>query len=144
MPRDKLIKWYGWIFILFLCFTPLVFVLLPVLMLNVNYFNKKLKESRIKEEMLVEGVLSKCIWSTANDNGLNFIKGELVILVAGKEINCSYLKYTRKGEVAPEIGTGINVIMTGSFGNDGIFKIRTIREDISLLVYTTEPSISVY
>lgn len=143
-PKDKLIKWYGWIFILFLCLTPLVFILLPILMYNVGYFNKMLKNSKISQEVTLQGILLNCNLNSRNIDGLNAISGELVIISQGNRINCSFLKYTKKGESVPSLESDSNVDVSGTFDREGIFKVASIVEKNSGKTYSTLPTVSVY
>lgn len=145
MGKEKLIKWYGWIFILFICLTPLVIIFLPKLMLNVNRINSLLKDSRIPEKQQISGKVSKISWHKTYDGDLGCLQGHIdVIDDRGHAINCIFKKY-----IGPKFNQTINInhldnlTMTGTFSGD-TFLIRNIQNHTNSQTYSTEPAVSVY
>ncbi|MEG6615033.1 hypothetical protein V6C27_01150 [Peptococcaceae bacterium 1198_IL3148] len=149
-PKEKvhkLIKWYGWITIILLCITPLVFLLLPVLMVNTNKINGMLRESQVLEEDSLAGTVKEANWETDHDSGVHYIKGMLQIENSGGEIvECKFFKYIGPDQkVLPDILVDDNVEMTGQFKtDDNIFAVRNIRNLRNDKVYTTKPSLRMY
>lgn len=150
-PRYKLIKWYGWITIIVLCFTPLVFVLLPLLMMNTSKINSLLKESRIPEQTALIGKVQSAIWQAAHQDGVHYIKGQLKIYQEQVLVLCSFLKYVGPYQKQlPDIKEGDWVEMTGQFktntdeNKENIFAIRNIRSLPDGTVFTSEPTLRVY
>ncbi len=143
--KEKLIRWYGWITILLVAFTPFIILLLPRIMANTSRINALLKKSRISEESSVEGTLLGANWEMKVVDGLNLITGELEVATNGSIKQCSYLKYVGfKNAVIPEIKENSPVRLTGREEPDGKFAIRCLYDLSSGKVYTTEPSVSVY
>lgn len=143
----KLIKWYGWITIIILCITPLVFVLLPVLMVNTNKINAMLKESRVPEDSSLSGIVNELNWETDHETGLHYVKGVLKVQESASEIiECDFFKYVGPDQkVFPDVQIGDNVEMTGQFkADENRFAIRNIRNLSDGKVYTTEPSLRMY
>lgn len=144
--KEKLIKWYGWIFILVVAFTPLIILLLPLLMVNTNKINNILKLSRINEELYVEGVVRKAKWESRKEYGLDLIAGELELETPdGAGALCTFYKYVGPNNIAiPEIHENHLVGLTGQKLPDGCIAIRNIQNFSIKRSYTTEPSVSVY
>ncbi|MFZ5649312.1 MAG: hypothetical protein ACOY4I_00465 [Bacillota bacterium] len=141
---EKLIKWYGWIFILVLCLTPVVFVLLPVLMYNVSYFNRMIKSSKIPQEVSIQGYLLNCRLERKNVDGLNAITGDILVNSGGRQIDCSFLKYARKGEIVPQIAPDSEVVVAGAYDEKGVLRVSAITDNKSGKLYSTMPTLSVY
>lgn len=143
----KLIKWYGWITIILLCVTPLVFLLLPILMVNTNKITGMLKQSKVIEEDSLTGTVKEANWEMDHDSGVHYIKGMLKIEnKSGEIVESKFLKYIGPDQrVHPDILIDDNVEMTGQFKTDeNIFAIRNIRNLRDYKVYTTKPSLRMY
>ncbi|WP_018084339.1 hypothetical protein [Desulfurispora thermophila] len=143
--KEKLIKWYGWIFVLVICLTPLVIIILPKLMLNVNRINSLLKESCIPEKQSINGVVNRVSWHKTYDGDIGCIEGHIEIIDSHNNvIHCLFKKY-----VGPNFNQLINInyndnlYLTGIF-KDQLFLIRNIKNNTNNQVYTTEPMVSVY
>lgn len=150
-PKDKLIKWYGWITILVLFLTPLVFILLPVLMLNTSKINRLLKESRVPETDAVEGTVKEVNIELKHEDAIFSIQGEIKLEDhQGELITCTYLKYVGKDtRIIPDINEGDKLQITGHLKaeegeEEPSLLIRNIRNVETQKVYTTEPVLSMY
>jgi len=143
--KEKLVKWYGWIFILLICMTPLVIILLPKLMLNVNRINTLLRGSRVPEADSVTGTVNKVSWKKTYDGDLGCIEGDIEITNHKNEIiKCSFKKYVGpKFNETIDINCNDNLYLTGMF-KDRLFLIRNVQNNTNNQVYTTEPMVSVY
>lgn len=145
--KHKLIKWYGWITIILVCLTPIVFYLLPMLMLNTSKINKMLRESRIPEENSLAGTVEKVNWEAKHESGVHFIEGMLNVENDEEEIiPCKFLKYVGpEQKELPDINVGDKVEITGQLiADENKFVIRNIRKVTNGNVYTTEPALAVY
>lgn len=159
--KHKLIKWYGWITIIVLCLTPLVFILLPVLVVNTSRIGRMLRESRVPEEQAIRGKVLQTKWKFHPETGLHHIKGQLIILADdGNRVECSFFKYVAPNQKStPDINAGDHLEITGQFrpweeldqeGNivkqpdRKVFAIRNVRNLRNGAVYTTEPILRVY
>lgn len=157
----KLIKWYGWITIIVLCITPLVFILLPILMMNTSKISNMLKESRIAEEQGLAGTVQQVQWEFIQETGLHYVKGQLTLLPpTDAPVECSFFKYVGPDQkLLPDIKEGDGVEMTGQFKtaedineddntaeqlDKNIFAIRNIRNLEDGAIYTSEPTLRVY
>lgn len=158
----KLIKWYGWITIMVLCITPLVFILLPILVMNTGKIGNMIKGSRIPEEEGIAGTVQQAHWEADNEAGVHYVKGQLTILTQSSTmVECSFLKYVGPAQrLLPDIKEGDNVEMTGQFRtaenideadnnaaelqDKNIFAIRNVRKLQDGAVYTSEPTLRVY
>ncbi|CCO07073.1 hypothetical protein [Desulforamulus hydrothermalis] len=143
--KEKLVKWYGWIFILLICMTPLVIIVLPKLMLNVNRINTLLRESIIPEKESVNGNVNKVTWNKTYDGDLGCIEGEIEIINhENKIIKCIFKKYVGpKYNETFELNVNDNIYLTGLF-KENVFLIRNMQNNGNNQVYTTEPMVSVY
>lgn len=144
--KEKLVKWYGWIVIFFICMTPVVIVLLPVLMINVNRISSLLRNSIIPEADVVEGTVTHASWTRTNDGGLVSIEGEIELISKdNKTLKCLYKKYVGQNwQQTPEFSPSNQLYLTGSFQDDGIFRIASARNVCTQQMYTTKPAVSVY
>lgn len=159
----KLIKWYGWITIIVLCVTPLVFILLPILVMNTSRIGKMIRESRVSEEEGIAGTLTEAQWEFNTETGLHHVKGQLTLLPAtGEAIKCSFLKYVAPNQdLLPAIKVGDAVEITGQYKpladlidatgdtpteptNEKIFAIKNMRNLADGTIYTSEPILRVY
>lgn len=145
--KDKLIQWYGWITIIILCLTPLVFILLPLLMMNTSKINAMLKESRVPEDNAVTGVVKEAEWKLENECGIELVSGRFSVLNnEGDTICCTFHKYVGKNSRAlPDIHEGDRLEVTGQMKSDeDTLVARNIRNLSKNVIYTSEPSLSVY
>lgn len=147
--KEKLIQWYGWITIIIVCLTPIVFIFLPLLMINTSKINNMLKESRIPEEDALSGVVKKADWELENESGVLAIIGKLEVEVGsndGHSLPCSFKKYVgNKNRAIPYITHGDKLEITGRFNtDDNIFLIKNMRKKGMDYIYTSEPILSVY
>ncbi|MBO8137568.1 MAG: hypothetical protein H0Z40_05470 [Desulfotomaculum sp.] len=145
--KDKLIKWYGWITIIVLCLTPLVFVLLPILMVNTSRIGKILRDSRVPEEDSLTGTVKKASWELKNEIGLDSIVGELEVEGSSNEIiRCTFLKYVgENNKKLPGIKEGDKIEAVGKLNmEENKFEIKNIRHLETGRIYTSEPALAVY
>ncbi|AEG60275.1 hypothetical protein [Desulforamulus ruminis] len=144
--KEKLVKWYGWIVILFICMTPLVIVLLPKLMINVNRIHSLLKNSIVPETAVLEGQVTHYCWNRVNDGGLVSIEGEMTVTSKeNKTVQCLYKKYVGPNwQQIPDFLPSHQLYLTGSFQDDGVFQIASARNLSTQQMYTTKPVVSVY
>ncbi|MCL5779550.1 MAG: hypothetical protein M1119_01095 [Firmicutes bacterium] len=143
--KEKLVKWYGWIVIFIICMTPLVIILLPKLMLNVNRINTLLRESCVPETDCLTGTVNKVHWKKTNDGDIGCIEGDIEIATTSKDVvKCSFKKYVGpKFNETIAINCNDHIYLTGTF-EDQLFLIRNIQNNTNHQVYTTEPMVSVY
>ncbi|GAB6157484.1 hypothetical protein JCM39194_06840 [Desulfotomaculum varum] len=143
--KEKLVKWYGWIIILLICMTPLVIIVLPKLMLNVNRINTLLRESKIPEVESIYGNVRKVTWNKTYDGDLGCIEGEIEIIShENNVIKCIFKKYVGpKHNETFNVNVNDHVCLTGLF-KDNVFLIRNMQNNSNSQVYTTEPMVSVY
>ncbi|TYO93927.1 hypothetical protein LX24_02491 [Desulfallas thermosapovorans DSM 6562] len=145
--KEKLIQWYGWITIMILCLTPIVFIFLPLLMMNTSKINNMLKESRIPEEDSLTGVVKKAVWEVENQSGVFAVAGELEVEnEQGQPVLCSFKKYVgNKTKAVPYVAPGDKIAITGRFSaGDNKFLIRNLLKQDNDYIYTSEPVLSVY
>ncbi|MTI80960.1 MAG: hypothetical protein FH758_08755 [Firmicutes bacterium] len=166
--KDKMIKWYGWITIIVLCITPLVFVLLPILMVNTSRIGKILRESITPEKDYISGMVKTANWEIKNEVGMDSVFGELEIEREDNEVvQCSFLKYVgetnknlpeiKEGDIIEAVGQineqseesnveeEINQEKKGQQEMEGSkFIIKNIRKKNSDKIYTSDPALAVY
>lgn len=145
LKKEKLVKWYGWLVLLLVCMTPLVIILLPKLMINVNKINGLLRESIIPETDTLEGNVTLINLAKTNDGGLGCIEGNIEIFTLDSQlVKCSFKQY-----VGPNYNERINltegdkVCLTGTY-KDEVFMIKKIKNISLNQEYSSEPMVSVY
>lgn len=145
LKKEKLVKWYGWLVLLLICMTPLVIILLPKLMINVNRINGLLRESIIPETDTLEGNVMQINLAKSNDGGLGCIEGDIEVSTLDNQlVKCSYKQY-----VGPNYNEMINVTegdkvyLTGTY-KDEVFMIKMIKNISLNQEHSSEPLVSVY
>lgn len=143
--KEKLVKWYGWIFILIVCITPLVIVLLPKLMLNVGRINKILRESIVPNDKTLKGKVINVVWQKHTDGDIGCIEGDIELeSIDACIVQCKFKKYVGpKYNGTFKINKYDQILVNGSY-QDNVFLIRNLGNLTNQYLYTSEPQVSVY
>lgn len=142
--KEKLVKWYGWIFILVVCLTPLVIILLPKLMLNVGNINKMLKESIIPNDKTLNGKVVNVTWQKYTNGDIGCIEGDIELEnVDASIVQCKFKKYVGpKHNETFHITKNDQILVNGSY-QDNVFLIKNLGNLTNQYLYTSEPQVSV-
>ncbi|GAB6180792.1 hypothetical protein JCM14036_21110 [Desulfotomaculum defluvii] len=143
--KEKLVKWYGWVFIFVICITPLVIVVLPKLMFNVGRINKILRESIIPNDSALSCKVIDVGWEKHIDGDLGCIEGNIEVeSIDGSIVKCKFIKYVGPKHCQTySVKYNDQILLTGSYKDD-LFLIRSLENITNKYKYTTEPQVSVY